>query len=333
MKRFTAIFLTALLLFSLAACENMSLGTKPTYTESPIEDFIYEITESSDGINIIKYVGNDATVVIPSIIDGLPVTQIRGKIDENNIISGAFQNCDVVTVVIPSSVFVIGARAFQNCAKLKEIIIPEDTSLYILGGWEFHFCTSLESIDLSATKITSLPISTFEQCKNLKSINLCESITYGIDKRAFYGCESLEEIVLPKNLEVIKDEAFGYCTSLKSINIPTKLDLYAINKQVFHNVPSLESIIFDEGREEIVGYAFFDTTSNVEIIIPASVKKISPYTFFIRSNAKLIFLGDCPESVDTDVFYGDPTIYYDPNTAGWDNCVWKDNHPMQPIEN
>lgn len=332
MKRFTAIFLTALLLFSLAACENMSLGTNPTYTESPIEDFIYEITESGDGINIVKYVGNDATVVIPSMIDDLPVTQIRGQNNENYTTSGAFQNCDVVTVVIPSSVFIIGPLTFKNCAKLKEIIIPDDTSLYALGNMAFQFCSSLESIDLSSTQITSLGYGTFEGCEKLKSVKLCESLI-GIDERAFYSCKALEEIVLPKNIEKIRKEAFGYCTSLKSINIPVKLDLYAIDMQVFHNVPSLESIIFDEGREKIVGYAFFDTTSNVEIIIPASVKKISPYTFFIRGKAKLIFLGNCPESVDTDVFYGDPTIYYDPNTAGWDNCVWKDNHPMQPIEN
>ena len=84
--------------------------------------------------------------------------------------------------------------------------------------------------------------------------------------------------------------------------------------------------MFTPGRTEITGYAFFDTTTNVEIVIPAGVEKFSPLPFFVHGPAKFIFLGDCPTTITDEEFYGEPTIYYDPDADGWDTCAWREKY-------
>ena len=100
----------------------------------------------------------------------------------------------------------------------------------------------------------------------------------------------------------------------------------------FNNIPSLEKIIFEDGWEEITGYAYFVTTSDLEIIIPKTVKKISPLPFFIHGPTKIKFLGDCPEILEQDYFYGSPTICYDPSTKGWDECEWIKKHNTELLQ-
>ena len=67
-------------------------------------------------------------------------------------------------------------------------------------------------------------------------------------------------------------------------------------------------------------------------MIPKSVKKFSSETFFIYGPATFVFLGDCPEIVDTIDFLVEPTIYYNADANGWDDCVWKGKYPVEPIQ-
>lgn len=343
MKKILEMILSvALLLSCFSGCnierpvnsESETVGVQ----ETPVEDFEYKLNHLGNAIIITKYIGNDEHIVIPSEIDGLPVITIGSYevLEDHYYVSvGAFQNSNIKSVVIPDSVEYI-QKAFADCKYLTEVAFGKNSKLDTIDS-AFKNCTSLEAIDLSTTKLTEIYNDAFNGCKSLKDIKIPDSVT-SIGERAFYECESLEEIVLPNQLEEINKFAFGYCTSLKTINIPAKLNINEGSSQsAFHNIPSLEKVIFEEGREEIKGFAFISITSEAEIIIPASVKKLSLWSFFFLNpaNAKIIFLGDCPEILNEmlDEFYAVPTIYYDPNTEGWDNCILKEvGYTLLPIE-
>jgi len=317
-------------------------------SESPESDFEYTVKTDKNGdksITITKYIGTSDRVVIPSTIEGLPVRSIDG-INKGSY-NMVFENSTVKSVVIPDSVTKM-QHVFLECKELTQVVFGENSELETIAT-SFKNCTSLERIDLSTTKLKYIGMS-FMGCTSLKEIKFCDSIKL-IGEQAFYECSSLEELDLPNDLEDIEKYAFMGCKSLKSIVVPKKLDL--VNKgpiPVFFG-ESLEKIIFDEGREDILGYGFFDTKTDAEIIIPKSVKEIDPETFFIHGKAKIIFLGDCPKAYHSpeyiimpgteppslapvyDIkFYGEPTIYYDPSTKGWDNCPWEGIHPIKPIE-
>jgi hypothetical protein len=75
-------------------------------------------------------------VVIPSEIDGLPVTSIGDD---------AFLGCRSLTsVTIPGSVTSIGADAFRQCISLTSVTIPG--SVTVIGYQAFADCSSLTSV-------------------------------------------------------------------------------------------------------------------------------------------------------------------------------------------
>ncbi|MDE7093471.1 MAG: leucine-rich repeat domain-containing protein, partial [Oscillospiraceae bacterium] len=80
---------------------------------------IYELLtykNYGDHIEITGRKGSETEIVIPSEIDGLPVTSIA---------SSAFWTCRIESIVIPDSVTTIGASAFSECTILSSIEIPD----------------------------------------------------------------------------------------------------------------------------------------------------------------------------------------------------------------
>jgi len=299
------------------------------YIETPITDFEYEISKDGKHVYINRYIGNDETVVIPSVIDGRAVKSLKGTWIGGGITNGVFENSTTKAVYVPNSVTTIGVNAFKDCKELTSVTISDKCERILDSA--FENCVKLSCIDLSQTEIISIGTSAFEGCTELSEIQLPKSLST-IKKKAFYDCFKLLELHLPKEIVTIEGEAFYNCLSLKLITVPAKLDLCAFDSVRFYNVPSLKKIVFEEGRDVIDGYAFFDITSYVEITIPKSVKEFSSLPFFAHGPIKYVFEGDCPIITEDVDFLGEPTIYYYSNTSGWNNCVWLKKYTLLPLE-
>lgn len=123
-KRIILLFLACVLL-SLVATSAIAENTP-----NPASDFKF-----SNG-TIQKYIGTDPTVVIPSAIDGKPVTTIGNY---------AFNDCTTLEVVeIPTSVTSIGNYAFRNCSLLTKVIFR--CELPSMGSGSFSGKTHLAVI-------------------------------------------------------------------------------------------------------------------------------------------------------------------------------------------
>ena len=96
-------------------------------------EFKYIVTDK--GVKIKEYIGKDKEVVIPSEIDGMPVTSIGGCSFSSNKF--------VESVTIPDSVTEICLLAFSWCTCLKSITLPD--SLTEIGSSAFEGCKHLKS--------------------------------------------------------------------------------------------------------------------------------------------------------------------------------------------
>lgn len=94
---------------------------------------------------------------------------------------------------------------------------------------------------------------------------------------AFGWCTNLESITIPSGVTWVGDDAFAYCRKLKSISIPQGVS--QISHWIFYDCTNLESITIYDGIEFIGIYAFYDCTKLKEIEIPSSVKSIQKYAF------------------------------------------------------
>ena len=131
-------------------------------------------------ITITGYAGPGGGVVIPSAINGLPVTSIG---------SSAFLNCAVLTgVTLPNTVSHLGNLAFAGCTALTNVVVPSCAA----GSGAFSNCTALANIVVPG---------------NETSLGGWE----------FSGCTALTTITIPNSLSNIGDWAFQNCYSLNSV--------------------------------------------------------------------------------------------------------------------
>jgi hypothetical protein len=101
-------------------------------------EFTY--TTSNDEVTIIGYTGAATDIIIPSTIEGKPVTSIGNLAFENRI--------SLTSVIIPAGVTSIGDHAFDGCSSLTSVTIPD--SVTSIGDSAFSGCMYLTSITLGA---------------------------------------------------------------------------------------------------------------------------------------------------------------------------------------
>lgn len=163
------------------------------------------------------------------VIDNLP-EEIR------SIGAYAFGDYRKLTeIILPAKVTVIEDCAFNGCSSLTQIELPENLhtikdaafsssaletcnwpdKLEILGQSAFAG-TNLTAVDLSNTRIRSIPGWCFSFCEELAWIALPESLVV-IESDAFLKCTGLKTVVFDANGVVVEGNAFERCTSLASM--------------------------------------------------------------------------------------------------------------------
>lgn len=210
-------------------------------------DYTYQVL--ADGTaEITDYTGSATELVIPSEIDGYPVTSI-------------------------------GNHAFENCSFLIGVTIPEGVKN--IDELAFNHCTSLEKIDIPAT-VTSIEGFAFANCTKLTQIDFPDSLTY-IGEYAFHKCSNIQEIILPPNIRTIRHCAFAG-TQITVISIPNSAStLYSRGgttyKSAFWGAERLTKIIFENGRTEIPVSALRGCPQVTSVVIPETITSIGDYAF------------------------------------------------------
>lgn len=143
-----------------------------------------------------------------------------GKVYE--VVSVAFQaltgNRQITEVILPASIQVIEASAFEGCINLKKINIAD--GIKIINDYAFQDCTNLREC-IFPESVTTIGEAVFRGCDHLKSVTLPSSLTE-IPYKSFMGCFKLQNINIPNGITYIGDYAFCNCTALRQLEIPQK---------------------------------------------------------------------------------------------------------------
>ncbi len=203
--------------------------------------------------NYVSYAGE---VVVPESVEYNGETYTVTAIG-----SRAFQACASLTAVsLPNSISNIYDYAFNNCSGLTEIIIPQNvTQIY---DRTFEDCTALTSVTLPEG-LTGIGSSAFEYCISLRTIALPESIT-SIATLAFYQCQSLTEITIPDKVTNIEDRTFDGCSALRSVNLPK--NLVGIGGMAFNGCSLLTTITLPANITVIGNDAFTSKALTVTVL-------------------------------------------------------------------
>jgi hypothetical protein len=201
----------------------------------------FTFTTNSAKITITGYTGSGGVVAIPDTTNGYPVTSIG---------SSAFRNKSTITsITIPDRVTSIGLSAFYSCTSLTDVTLG--TNVTSIAASAFSGCTSLTSITIPSSVTNITTADAFYGCTSLKelmvdarnpvyssvagimynksqtSLFLCPgcmptadaipNTVTNIAAQAFYQCCSLNRVMIPASVSIIRDHAFAYCTILREI--------------------------------------------------------------------------------------------------------------------
>jgi|GEM_PF-714008 len=244
---------------------------------SAASDFQY----SNNGVEvqILSYNGAGGDVIIPSLIENVPVTCLGNY---------SFQNCGSLTsIVIPDTVTNIGNGSFYYCTALKSVTISNDDTL--IGDYAFYDCSSLISLNLPSN-VTHIGYDEFGYCSSLTSITIPNNVT-SIERYGFENCWSLTSVMMGDNVTSIGNFAFGWCSSLKSISISSNLT--NIGDNAFFDCSSLTGLIVPGKVASIGGVPFWGCSSLTSI-------SVDPNNLFFTSvdgvlcNKTITTLIECP---------------------------------------
>ena len=190
-----------------------------------------------------------------SLISGCKNSIIPSDGSVTNIGYSAFEGCaGLKSITIPNSVTGIGDEAFTDCTGLTSIIIPNNVT--DIGGYAFCGCTRLTSITIG-NSVTSIGDWAFCNCAELTSITIPNSVT-SIGYGAFAGCSSLTSVTIPDSVTSIGNNTFGGCSGLTSIIIPNSMT--SIGSFVFDGCTGLTSVTIPNGVTSIGEGAFLGCT-------------------------------------------------------------------------
>ena len=220
--------------------------------------FGYKIQGSGESrtVIIVNYAYGSNEVVIPDVINGIPVT----KID-----NGAFKYKGLTSVTIPDSVIVIEHFAFED-NRLTSVTIPN--SVIAIGQRAFAN-NLLTSVTISESA-TIWPEAFADNL--LTSVTIPESAKT-IGYRAFIN-NRLTSVIISNGVNIIGDRAFAN-NQLTSVIIPESVT--TIHKEAFID-NRLTSIAITNGVTTI-GERAFANNQLTSVIIPESVTNIEHGAF------------------------------------------------------
>ena len=245
------------------------------------------------GLNLQKFdLSNGSDIVVPNDIDGIPVTYVRGL------------TADLTSIKLPSSLIKIKDDAFNSMDTLKSLVIDGGApNLNELGERSFSGCSNIEELDLSNSKLTSIPEGAFAYCKNLKTIKLPSTIT-SIGDEAFYNCQSLTNIegLDNCNLKSIGSAAFSNCKALENLDF-SQSTFTNVPSKAFNGCSALAKITLPNTLTTIGGYAFYACYGIPQLDLSnTALTTLENYALYQMRETTKFSLPDSISSIGTHAF-------------------------------
>lgn len=308
--------------------------------EGAAADFETEIKNGS--VTILSYKGTQEHLIIPSTIDGLPVTAIADgafAVIEEELPENTDENTDenseekappfqLKTLIIPKSIQEIGTGILAECKTLHSLETPllganKESEQYLgyLFGAERHEDNARDiPASLSCLRITAewntLPAYALFDCNDLVCLSFPETLTV-IEKYALFNCKSLKQVDGLERIVTFGDRALMDCAALQTITLGNSLQTVGFG--TFEGCKSVRAITLPfVGRttteNTYLGYLFgaaqpdfakgFYPNRLERVTLTNTCQTLGNYAFFECESLKEITLPEGLTSIGVRAFYG-----------------------------
>ena len=244
---------------------------------------------------------------------------------EDVIGSYFFNNPNLITIYLPNTIKKIDEYAFDNFKGLKTVLIGNSTTN--IEKYAFRGCgITIIEIPKSVTKIAEYA---FSECRELENLIICGGRNHiSISEKAFADCmikeiylgrncscynsyyvqspfyelDSLQNVLIGKQVSRIYDRAFSNCGLLKELKIEDSADSIEIESN-FYESP-IENLYLGRNIVESLERPFSDMETLKNVQIGDSVTRINKYAFSGCIGLNAIVIPDSVESIGQGAFSG-----------------------------
>ena len=272
--------------FPYEVTEDLTLYAK--WTQSGPEKIVFSVDANGVLTGVSGLSGSDITVEIPSVVNGITVTEIGQDVFKDNK--------NVARLIIPDSVTKLGYRMCSGCTALSEVSLP--SGLTVIPDEAFDGCSSLRTVNFPDTlkEIRSDAFCGTALTEFIAPDSLTDVWTY-----AFKDCGALSAVEL-KNVRSVGDGAFGNCTALRSIRLSDKMT--ELSDHIFDGCSSLADIDMPDNPIAVSfsvfnGTAYYNEPSNwekgvlyVDGYLIAVNKDFAPLTEYTVKDGTIVIADD-----------------------------------------
>ena len=261
-------------------------------------------------------------------IEVLPVVMRDGEeFPVRSVGEAAFAFSDITSVILPDGLKQIKSSAFAGCSSLEKVYIPK--SVKKIGTGVFSYCDNLELIEVdennlhfttidsvlytidgkelvyapgSAGEELSIPEGVevirsfaFEGNDRIVSVRLPETLEK-ICSGAFFDCNSLDSVVLGRNVSRIEGDSFAYC-SLSSLCIDGDNAYYCVDDQ---------KLLLDRKKKHLICAAAASGT----VVIPDKVRYIDECSCSGNKKIEKLIIHSRVKSIGAYAFCDCSSLFY-----------------------
>lgn len=143
-----------------------------------------------------------------------------------------YENQNLVSITIPSSVESIDDFAFQCCINLKYIEFKGKSKLKKIGFSAFA-TTKLSNITIPAS-VEIIYYMAFINCSSLISVSFANESKLKEIRESVFAHSSIKSISFPRSLELIGKRAFYECYNLSEVSFQGNIKMIDIAKNAFN---------------------------------------------------------------------------------------------------
>lgn len=254
----------------------------------------FEFSEAPTSIRITGHTDPVGALVIPSHLNGKPVTSIEFQ---------AFKDCtELTSIVMPDTITIVSHAAFSGCSNLVSVRMPD--TLHTIRNNVFQYCPKLRDCVLPAG-LTSLGTNTFVGCFDLTNMRIPDGLN-SIPWGTFYGCSGLTEVTIPEHITSFGMTCFYQCHKLTHIDLPSNLT--HIGSQAFHQWDRLEQVSIPAGVTLIEPRAFNQCTALRRVDFQGNAPSLQSSVFQGAANGFTIFFFNGASGFTTPTWQGYPSV-------------------------